>query len=274
MAIKTVDSGALTRRLSGRAATFNWEPAKIGPRFEWLEYDTIRIREGGLAGKILGVKTEISRHSATVSLYDEKNQIGIVSIERDPPGKGIILWDAGIKERYRQNGLAAIMTWIIFRELLTVQDVATFRIRMVRSLKTGDNGTEIQNVGMGIIAVRFGFTPELNLRQILTVENITGIEILPPMNGNPPALKVSLNRDPFVLVAFVLNPDTMKPTNDFRTYLELKRDDLVIHEWAERGALVVNGNYLLREPQVNHFVNRIAVSETEAVIFREKIRGL
>jgi hypothetical protein len=274
MAIKTVDSGALTRRRTGAAATFKWEPAKVGPRFEWLDYETIRILEGGLAGKILGVKTEILRHTATVSLYDEAKQIGIVSIERDPPGKGIILWDAGIKERYRQNGLAAIMTWIIFRELLMVQDVATFRIRMVRSLKSGDNGTEIQNVGMGIIAVRFGFTPELNLRQLLTIDCITGIEIVPAANGNPPALKVNLNRDPFVLVAFVLNPDTMKPINDFRTYLELKRDDLIIHEWAERGALAVNGNYVLREPQVNHFVNRIAVSETEALIFREKIRGL
>ncbi|MGQ9678792.1 MAG: hypothetical protein ACUVUD_05870 [bacterium] len=274
MAIKTVDSGALTQNRTGRTSTFSWEPAKIGPSFEWLDYDTIRILEGGMAGKILGVKTEILRHSATITLFDDKAQIGIESIERDPPEKGVILWDAAIKERFRRNGLAAIMTWIIFRELLTVQDVATFRIRMVRSLKAGERGAELQNVGMGIIAVRLGFTPELNLKQLLTIDHITGIKPLPPLNGSPPAVVINLKRDPFVLIAFVLNPDTMKPSNNFRTYQEIMRDYGLIHKWAEQGGLVVNGNYRLRESQANYFVNRIAVSETEAVIFRNKIRGL
>lgn len=274
MAIKISGSGALPWSRTGYAAGFNWAPARVGPRFEWLACDSIRILEGGMTGKILGVKTELLRHSATIALYDDEIQIGVESIERDPPGKGIILWDAGIKQQYRRNGLAAIMTWIIFRELLTVQDVATFRIRMVRSLKTGEKGAELQNVGMGIIAVRFGFTPELNLKQILTLDHITGMEILPPLNGNPPAIKVNLNCDPFVLVAFVLNPDTMKPTNNFRTYQEIMRDEGLINKWAEQGMLVVNGNYLLRKPQIDHFVNRIAVNKTEAIVFRDKIRGL
>lgn len=273
MAIKISESGALPWSRTGYAANFNWAPARVGPRFEWLAYDSIRILEGGMTRKILGVKTELLRHSATIALYDDKIQIGIESIERDPPGKGVILWDAGIKQQYRRNGLTAIMTWIIFRELLTVQDVATFRIRMVRSLKTGEKGAELQNVGMGIIVVRFGFTPELNLKQILTRDHIIGMEILPPLNGNPPAIKVNLNRDPFVLVAFVLNPDTMKPTNNFRTYQEIMRDDGLINKLAEQGMLVVNGNYLLRKPQIDHFVNRIAVSKTEAIVFRDKIRG-
>ncbi|MEO0022815.1 MAG: hypothetical protein ABIJ93_03045, partial [candidate division WOR-3 bacterium] len=236
--------------------------------------DTIRVLEGGLAGKILGVRTELMANNAACSLQDQGRLIGTVSIERNPPGKGIILWDAQVHPQYRRNGLAAIMTWIIFRELLLNQTVATFRIRMVRSLKAGANGVELQNVGMGVIAVRLGFTPELNLERTIRGDNITEIEAMPAVNGSPPALKIGLRHDPFMLVAFVLSPDTMKPTNDFRTYLEIKNNTFIIHEWAEKGLLVVNGNYLLRTPQINHFVNRIAVDEAEALIFRNKIRGV
>ncbi|MGB9742545.1 MAG: hypothetical protein ACP5JB_03485 [candidate division WOR-3 bacterium] len=270
------DAGSLllVQGRTGPAVGFIWEPVKIGPGFEWIDHDTIRILEGGLAGKILGVRTELMANNAGCYLFDQQRQIGSVSIERNPPGKGIILWDAQVLAPYRQNGLAAIMTWIIFRELLLSQTVATFRIRMVRSVKAGANGTELQNIGMGVIAVRLGFTPELNLGRTIRGDNITGIEALPAVNGNPPALKITLRTDPFVLAAFVLSPDTMKPTQDFRTYLEIKNNYFTIHEWAKNGLLVINGNYLLRTPQIHHFVNRMAVDEAEAIIFRNKIRGL
>jgi hypothetical protein len=275
MAVRAdISSDQLVRSRNGPAAGFIWDPVKIGPSFEWIDHDTIRVLEGGLAGKILGVKTELMVNNAACYLLDQKKMIGTVSIERTPPGKGIVLWDAQVKPECRQNGLAAIMTWIIFRELLLNQTVATFRIRMVRSFKVKDNGFELQNVGMGVIAVRLGFTPELNLERTIHGDNITEIEALPAINGNPPALKIGLRTDPFILTAFVLNPDTMKPTNDFRTYLELKNNDFLIHEWAKNGLLVVNGNYVLRTPQINHFVNRIAVDEAEAISFRNKIRGL
>ena len=108
----------------------------------------------------------------------------------------------------------------------------------------------------------------------MTNDNITGIDVLPEINGNPPGIKISLQRDPFIVTAFVLNPDTMKPTHNIRTYLEIKRNDHLIYEWAKNGLLVINGNYILRTPQINHFVNRITVDEAEAIVFRNKIRGL
>ncbi len=274
MAVKNLPGGGILGRRAGTVKPFVWQPAKIGPSFEWLDHDTIGVLEGGLAGKILGVKTELLRYSATVSLYDGKNQIGIVSIERDPPGQGVILWDAGVKEAYRRNGLSAIMTWIIFRELLSVQDRATFRIRMVRSVKSGDNGAELQNVGMGVIALRLGFTPELNLEQVMRGDNITDLAVLLGTKDSPPALKVTLRRDPFVLILFLVNPDTMKPTNNLRIYTEFKHDDSIIQEWAKQGLVAVNGNYVLKEERIDYFVNRIAVDEEEAIAFRSKIRGL
>ncbi len=274
MAVKNLPGGGILSRRAGTVRPFVWQPAKIGPSFEWLDHDTIRVLEGGLAGKILMVRSEVLRYSATVSLYDGKNQIGIVSIERDPPGQGIILWDAGVKEAYRRNGLSAIMTWIIFRELISVQDRATFRIRMVRTVKSGENGVELQNVGMGVIALRLGFTPELNLEQIIRGDNIADFAVLLGTNDAPPALKITLNRDPFVLILFIVNPDTMKPTNNLRVYTEIRQDDAIIHEWAKQGLVAVNGNYVLKEERIDHFVNRIAVEEEEALVFRSRIRGL
>lgn len=268
------ENGVLVGHKAKPEAGFIWEPVKIGPGFEWIDHDTIRVLEGGLTGKIVGVKTELMVNDAACYLFDQSRQIGSVSIERNPPGKGIILWDAQVHPQYRRNGLAAIMTWIIFRELLLNQTLATFRIRMIRSLKAGANGVELQNIGMGVIAARLGFTPEMNLERVIRGENITGIDALPAINGNPPALKIGLRTDPFILIAFLLNPDTMKPTNDTGTYLEIKNNQFLILEWAKRGLLVVNGNYVLRAGQVIHFINRIAVDEAEAVIFKNKIRGL
>jgi len=262
------------RSLNGGVANFIWKPEKICPSIKWIDRHNIQVVEGGLAGREFRIKTELLNESASVSLYDQGQRIGNVSIERNPPGKGIILWDAGVREEYRQNGLAAIMTWIIFRQLLNEQTSATFRIRMVRSLKVGEKGTELQNIGMGVIAVRLGFTPEFNLNQVLRWDNVSSVEIIPESKTMPPGLRIVLQADPLVIIAFVLNPDTMRPTRNLRTYVEMRRDLRLIHEWARLGLLVVNGNYKLRETEINHFVNRIAVDENEAVVFRNKIRGL
>ncbi len=271
------DQGAgdkLNRFAEKTSGDFVYQPARICPQIKWLDPNYIRILEGGLANKEFRVETELLPQSAAVYLYDQDQQIGKVAIERSPPGKGIILWDAIVHPLYRQNGLAAIMTWIIFRRLLNEQTSATFRIRMVRSLKTTDNGVQLQNVGMGVIALRLGFSPELNLKELLRWNNVTEIGIIPENQTMPPGLRISLHTDPLILIAFVLNPDTMKPIRGLRTYIEMKRDLSLLHDWASLGLLVVNGNYILRTPRIDHFVNRIALDETEALNFRNKIKGL
>jgi hypothetical protein len=166
------------------------------------------------------------------------------------------------------------MTWCVFRELLAAQDSATFRIRMVQSLRPGTSGVGVQNIGMGVIAARLGFRPESHMERIVRRENITGIEPLPGMNGDPPALKVIVKGFPLVVVGFVLNPDTMKPISDHRVYVQLRHDEHLIQKWLRRGLLFVNGNYSLREPGIERFVNVMATDASEAKLFRGKVRGL
>lgn len=268
----------LTRPLSSlfrRRQPYTWQARPFGPRFEWFSPVHLRLLEGPLKGEEFELSTDVQEATASAHLYYYGQCIGQTFIERDPPGKGVIFWDTGVREEFRRKGLAAIMTRHIFRVLLNVQEQATFKIRMVRLLKPGDKDVELQNMGMGVIANRLGFTPELNIERILRKGNITGMEIIPAKDDYPPALKILVRTFPLVLIAFILDPDTLKPVDDFRTYVEISRDQSVVHDWVRRGLIVIsNGDYWLREDGVGRFIDCIAGSAEEAREFRRKTRGL
>ncbi len=265
----------LFRRAFIREKPFVWNPGRIGPRFDWLDYNHILIREGPLSGKQLELTTEILPNKASIYADLDGQQIGRAYIERDPPGLGVILWDIAVKEGFRRKGVASIMTYCIFRELLSIQKSAFFKIRMMRLMKPGEKNIELQNVGIGVIGNRLGFTPEFNLDRLLRTDNIVGLEVLPAKGDFPPSFKIVIKTFPLVLIAFVLDPDTMKPVDDFRTYVQLTKDESTIYNWVRRGLIVIgNGNYWLRNNGLDQFVNHLATDEWEARQFRRKVRGV
>jgi len=257
----------------GEAATI-WRPRRIGPRFRWLDHDTIKLVDGKLAGQEYGITTDIQRTTAELVLTEGKERVGQLSIERDPPGKGVVLWDIGVREQLRGNGLAAIMTWCAFREMVLAQETSTFRIRMVRSLKAGETGTEVQNVGIGVVAARLGFEPELDLQQVLDHRNVTGVDIIEKQPGTPPGLRIMVKSEPLILIAFVLNPETLKPLSEDTMYVELRKDRDLMRDWALSGRLVIsNGNYCLRRAKAERFADILATDAEEARLFRARVRG-
>ena len=259
----------------GESAVTIWRPRRIGPRFRWLDHDTIKLVDGGLAGQEFGLTTDIQRTTAELVLTQNKERVGEVSIERNPPGKGVILWDIGVRERLRGNGLAAIMTWCMFREMVLAQETTTFRIRMVRSPKVGEQGAEVQNVGIGVVAARLGFEPEMDLQQVLDARNVTGVDIIEKQLDTPPGLRIMLRSDPLVLVAFALNQDTLKPLSDESMYVELRKDRDLMRDWALAGRLVIcNGNYSLRRAKAERFADILATDAEEARLFRARVRGI
>jgi hypothetical protein len=265
---------AFSRRLDESKVTI-WKPRRIGPRFRWLDRDNIKLVDGRLADREFGIRTDILRNTAELALTDGVERVGEVSIERDPPGKGVVLWDIAVRERLRGNGLAAIMTWCIFREMVQAQETSTFRIRMVRSLKAGEKGVEVQNVGIGVVAARLGFEPELDLAKVLDTRNITDIGVIPKQNGTPPGLRIMLKTAPLVLIAFLLNPDTMKPLSEEGMYYTLSKDRELIRQWALSGRLVIsNGNYCLCRAKAERFADILATDVPEARLFRLRVRGL
>lgn len=265
---------SLLRRTFIKEPPFVWSPARIGPRFEWLDYAHIRMLDGRLEGRELELKTEVLDAKANVYISDGGRQIARTYIERDPPGKGIVLWDIAVKEQYRRLGIASLMTYVGFRELLSIQETAFFKIRMMRLMKPGDKDIELQNVGIGVIGNRLGFTPELGVDKILRPDNITSLEILPAKGDFPPSFKIVIRTFPLVLIAFVLDADSLKPVDDFQTYVKLTKDESVIFDWVRRGLIVIgNGNYWLRRDGLEQFVNHLATDEFEAKVFRRRVRG-
>ena len=186
------------RRAFVKERPFLWSPGRIGPQFEWLDYTHIRFREGALKGSRFELVTEILETKANVYISEQGSQVARACVERDPPGKGVCLSEIAVDEPYRRKGLASIMTYCIFRELLAMQETAFFKIRMMRMLKPTERNVEVQNVGIGVIANRLGFTPELIVEKILSPSNVTGIEILPAKGDFPPSFKIVVRTFPLV----------------------------------------------------------------------------
>ncbi len=254
---------------------FSWQPSRFCPRFEWLKHNHIRILEGPLTDKVLEINSEILPKKATLFAHLEEKEVGRLYIERTPPGVGIILWDIAVKENYRRQGIASIMTYCIFRELLFRQDVAHFKIRMLKVMKPNENNIELQNIGICVIGNRLGFTSEFDINQLLRPANITDLTIIPQKRDIPPGLKITISNYPFVLIAFILSPDTFRPIDDLRVYLQLTKDPATIYNWVQRRLIVIgNGNYLLRSSGISQFLNHIAIDEPEAHFFLKKVRGI
>jgi len=251
-----------------------WTPHRIGSRFDWLDHDRILVIDGPLSERQFETTTDIRTDTAVVRLRENGHFAGQIQIDRVPPGRGVVLSNALVGQRLRRGGLAAIMTSCAFRELLATQESATFRIRMAHATQPCATGTGVVNIGMGILAARLGFRPELPIEEIAQGDNITDVAALPDDKDNPPALKILLRSFPSVLVAHVLSPATMKPISDYRTYLELKQDSGLIQTWLRQGLLFVNGGYKLSESGIERFVNALATDEEELAEFRSKVRAL
>lgn len=251
-----------------------WTPHRIGSRFDWLDHDRILVIDGPLSERQFEITTDIRTDTAVVRLRENGHFAGQVQIDRVPSGRGVVLSNAIVDQRLRRGGLAAIMTWCAFRELLTTQESATFRIRMAHATKAGAADNGVRSIGMGVIAARLGFRTELPIEDIARGDNITGITAMPGDKDNSPALKILLRSFPSVLVAHVLSPATMKPISDYRTYLELKQDGRLILTWLRQGLLFVNGGYRLSDSGIERFVNALATDEEELAEFRSKVRAL
>jgi hypothetical protein len=266
----------LVRTETPGPGSFVWQPTRIGPAFQWLDHERIRVVEGRLAGRSLRLHTEVGTTTASGRLHSGEIEVGSIALEREPPGKGIVLWDLGVREELRGSGLASILTWVMLRELLAAQSSATFRIRMVRSLRAGGGeGSSVQNIGMCVIANRLGFVPDMDLEEVLRPSNVLKINILPGREENPPGLEIVLRTDPLVLICLMLDPGTGRPVRNTSGYLQLLRKEGVTPELVRRGVITVtNGNFRLPAESIGRFVNRLAVDAAEAVRFFGMIHGL
>lgn len=256
-----------------RAKPILYDGRPFGPAFEPLGNDTIRILEGDLAGQEMKLTTSITSEEAHVFLHQNGKQIGHCDIQREGHEASVVLWNIVVDDRLRHKGLASIMARVGFRRMLEISKTATFAIRMIRLIKPSERVTKIQNVGIGIIARKLGFTPEYDLQELLRQKNIQLIELIQSDGVMPPGYRIVLKVFPLVLIAFLVDPETNKPfPAGHRIY-----NSLVTPESAEmwaRGEMIIigNGNYLLRKKGLEQMINHLAANPAEAEVMSRRLR--
>ncbi len=188
-----------------------YAPGLLGPAIEPLEGNKVRILEGGLTGQVFDLSTVLSEDEAHVFLHLDGKQVGHADIQRNTFEASIVLWNIVVQENLRNNGLASLMIRTGFRRMLELHKKPSFAIRMIRLIRPKDRVTKVQNIGIGIIARKLGFSPEYDLPALLVRDNIQVIEYLESDGVMPPGFRIVIKVFPLVLVAFVVDPFTGKP---------------------------------------------------------------
>lgn len=266
---------AIGRFLSRRPTATFFDRKPLGPVFEQLSGDMIRIQEGELAGQEFKLSTAVTDDEAHVFLHQNDRQIGHCDLQLKSQDATVSLWNIIVEEKLRHKGLASMMTFVGFRRMLELYRSASFAIRMVRLIKPSDRITKIQNVGIGVIARKLGFSPEYNLEALLRQRNIQLIELIRSDGIMPPGYRIVLRIFPLVLIAFLVDPVTNRPFPDgHRIYNSLVTPENA-ETWAKEGMIIIgNGNYMLRREGLQETINHLATTPTEAAIMARRIKPL
>lgn len=263
----------LRRWFAPKPPPFAYAPEPLGPAIERLEGDKVLILEGELKDQIFELTTTVSDDEAHVFLNQDGRQIGHTDLQRNAFEASIVLWNIVVQEDMRHKGLASLMARTAFQRLLEVQAKPSFAIRMIRLIRPKDRHTKVQNIGIGVIARKLGFTPEYDLPRVLVRDNIQVVEFLDSDNNMPPAYRIVLKDFPLVLVAFVVDPYNQKPFSHGHPFYLKEVFPETIESWVgDRMIIIGNGNYLLRRDGIPYLINHLARSESEAQILAQRIR--
>lgn len=254
----------------------HFTPLRFGPAFASIGNDQIKIFEGELNDRIFDVQKEFSSDDARLILSMEKHRIGHCFAELEKKSiTTITVWDVVVDKAYQQKGLASLMIKILARELILLNKTVQFKFRMLQLFKPGAQDVRQQNVGIGVIVYKLGFSCEYDMPNLIRRNNILTVDVIPPFNSIPPAFKIVLSEYPYTLIAFMIDWDTEKPIANYDTYLKFHSRIDVITDWAKTRAMIIgNANYFLKEDGISEFINHIAMSKAEAELFYKKIQGI
>ncbi|MEO0091138.1 MAG: hypothetical protein ABIK61_00270 [candidate division WOR-3 bacterium] len=257
-------------------------------KIHYRAYDTsspnrlsVEILSGPLQNTRFELEQEITDCKMSLFLKTQEEPVARSIIDRNPRNGEIIYWDVMVAPKYRMKGLASFMAKYMLRELLLLQKKIKFMIRMIRIFQPTDTTIKLQNLGICVIAHRLGLTCEFDLPKLLNPLNIVKVEVIPPETDAsqpevvlPPCYKIDLRSYPYVLIGFIIDPETKKPITNYASYLQIKHKPEVLEEWIRTKAIVIgNGNYLLKKDGFNDFVKCLAQDDYEAEIFRKKLQS-
>jgi hypothetical protein len=245
----------------------------MGPRFTERDKEMIRIEEGELQGQEFRLTTEVSDDEAHTRLFRDNEEIGHCDIQRNTHEATVVLWNIVVQEQLRHKGLASIMAYTAFRKMLELYKTASFAIRMLRLIKPSDRITKIQNVGIGVIARKLGFSPEYDLEALLRQRNIQLVELISSDGIMPPGYRIVLKIFPLVLIAFLVDNETGKPfPQGHRIYNSLVTAETAETWVSDRMIIIGNGNYILKREGIEEAINHLGTNEVEAGIYARRVK--
>lgn len=248
-----------------------FEIKNLGPRFVWLKTpNQIKITEGKFANFVFQTVFKIEPTKTTLTLKLEDRIIGTVHAEYEPVKRRTTLFDAYIQNDFQMQGLASLMVHLLFRGQLLYTETKNFDIRMV--MKASGEKEVIENVGMGLIALKLGFVPTLNCSEILTNNNVSSVDIVPADGNYPFGYKIALRSSPWTIIFVILDPVTHKPIKDLSAYEHFIRPEDLVELVKTNRAVLGNIDYILNPNSIEQFVAYIAESEEEFNQFLKKLK--
>ncbi len=195
--------------------------------------------------KILELKKGVK-----ISLFLNEKLIG-ESFGEVEGNKGI-LYDVYVFKEYQRKGFGKILVKEVFKELIKKFKVKNFLIRMV--MKGGQKDNLLENAGIGILAYKIGFLPQIDPYQLFSEGNIKNIEIIPEKDIYPAGYQITLNSAPYILTAMVIDNLFQKPQPEKFYYRFISHKNLI--EWVLENKLILgNVNYYLKEENKEKFYN-------------------
>jgi GNAT superfamily N-acetyltransferase len=244
-----------------------------GPAVENLDPETIRICEGRLDGQVLQLRVNAGPTATRIELLDAERPVGHCEFETRSAGREVDLWFVSVEPRWQGNGLAALMIRTGLRRMLELSRHARFSMRMVQLLRTSGRTSSLHNLGMGILAHRFGYEPADELVRLLRREHIQGIEFVEGQAGEI-GYRILLNCYPAVMVAVQLDPETSEPYHRDTMLQYCGITPEMAESWAfDPNVILGNGDYVLRQRGVSRLIDAVAETTDEAIDFVRRING-
>lgn len=245
-----------------------------GARFARLSDDTIRVLSGALAGKELRLVEESAESEYVLRLVSKGVVLGFAAFELVPGRNEAVLWNVVLDPDWRNQGLGSVLVCAALRQLVEKVRPVAFSIRMLQLFSADDGTIRLQNLGLGVIVRKLGFTPAPMVLRLLCPENIERADLLQEDLRQPPFYRVMLRGFPPVMVALPVAPDNWHPYGRGSPFFSLRSvSPGVIADWA-RSPYVIFGNcdYILRRGGIPALAAGIAAHAGEAEALVRRIR--
>ncbi len=242
----------------------------LGPRFQRIKPAEIKITEGKFANQVFQTLFKFEPTKTTLTLKMEDNTIGTAHADYEPSKRRTTLFDAYVQNEYQKQGLASLLVHLLFREQLVYTETNSFDIRMV--MKATGEKEVIENVGMGLIALKLGFEPDINYRELFAGSNVSDIDIIPAKEIYPFGYKISLRSSPWTIVLVLLDSLSKKPVKDLSAYEHFIRPEDLAELVKTGQAVLGNVDYILNKNYIEQFVSYIAENDDEYVQFLKRLK--